>query len=261
MQVDYKSTITITFGDAGENHVGMQQLGKKLEKGFTYEDLKAVQEILSGDGDYETELVDLEALLPEELRTPETKGASILIMRDVLPMFDLDHDATFETLKELTWDSKFYSAKHGGVANKKARWNNCFGDFSQIADIPNKKGTVHNFTDVPCLQIIRSDMALLLGERVSKFIAEGNYYYKADSCGISAHGDAERRCVIAFRFGKEMPICYQWYQNTKKVGTKATFTIRGGDAYIMSDKAVGHDWRKKLVPTLRHAAGCKKYTE
>lgn len=27
----------------------------------------------------------------------------------------------------------------------------------------------------------------------------------------------------------------------------------------MSDKAVGFDWKKKNIPTLRHAAGSKKY--
>jgi hypothetical protein len=77
----------------------MPQLGQKLSKGFTYEELKAVQDVLSGDGDYATELVDLEALLPEHLRTSGTKGACILIMRDILPAFGLEHGQTFETLK------------------------------------------------------------------------------------------------------------------------------------------------------------------
>jgi hypothetical protein len=32
-------TITITFGDRAENHVGMQQLGLAAAEGFSYEDL------------------------------------------------------------------------------------------------------------------------------------------------------------------------------------------------------------------------------
>lgn len=32
-------------------------------------------------------------------------------------------------------------------------------------------------------------------------------------------------------------------------------SLRSGDLYAMSDKAVGHDWLKKSTPTLRHAAG------
>jgi hypothetical protein len=29
----------------------------------------------------------------------------------------------------------------------------------------------------------------------------------------------------------------------------------------MSDKAVGFDWKKKNIMTLRHAAGCEKFLE
>jgi len=36
--------------------------------------------------------------------------------------------------------------------------------------------------------------------------------------------------------------------------------LHDGDVYAMSEKAVGTDWKKKLVPTLRHATGCKTYT-
>jgi hypothetical protein len=35
--------------------------------------------------------------------------------------------------------------------------------------------------------------------------------------------------------------------------------LNHGDIYIMSDKAVGYDWKKRKIPTLRHAAGCKKF--
>ena len=30
--------------------------------------------------------------------------------------------------------------------------------------------------------------------------------------------------------------------------------------YIMSEKAVGFDWFKKITPTLRHSTGCPKFT-
>jgi hypothetical protein len=254
-----KSTITITFGDAGENHVGMQEVGHKLDRGFTYEELKEVQEIYSNSDEYVTELIDLESFLPEEHRSERTRGASILIIRDILDSFELSHEDSFNILANLKWDSQFWSQKHGRVVNKNARHNFCVADFSQEADLENKRGTVHDFKDVKCLQRIRSDMALMLGERVNRFIAEGNYYYNSSSCGIGYHSDAERRCVIAVRFGKEMPLCFHWYLNSERVGKKATFNIRGGDAYIMSDLAVGSKIRK--WPTLRHAAGCKKYTE
>lgn len=31
--------------------------------------------------------------------------------------------------------------------------------------------------------------------------------------------------------------------------------------YVMSEKAVGTDWKMSKIPTLRHATGCKKFTE
>lgn len=35
--------------------------------------------------------------------------------------------------------------------------------------------------------------------------------------------------------------------------------LNNGDIYIMSEKAVGTDWKKKNTLTLRHAAGAPKY--
>jgi len=37
--------------------------------------------------------------------------------------------------------------------------------------------------------------------------------------------------------------------------------LNDGDMYIMSDKAVGFDWKKRNTKTLRHAAGCAKFLE
>ena len=28
----------------------------------------------------------------------------------------------------------------------------------------------------------------------------------------------------------------------------------------MSDKAVGYDWKRSSIPTLRHSAGCEQFT-
>ena len=52
---------------------------------------------------------------------------------------------------------------------------------------------------------------------------------------------------------------YQWFLNSKPIGKRIKFELNDGDIYFMSKKAVGTDWKRKLIPTLRHAAGCKKY--
>ena len=37
--------------------------------------------------------------------------------------------------------------------------------------------------------------------------------------------------------------------------SQVEINMKGGDIYIMSEKAVGQDWRKRNIYTLRHAAG------
>lgn len=39
------------------------------------------------------------------------------------------------------------------------------------------------------------------------------------------------------------------------------FELHDGDMYMMSEKAVGFDWLQKIKPTVRHATGCRNYTE
>jgi hypothetical protein len=57
-----------------------------------------------------------------------------------------------------------------------------------------------------------------------------------------------------------MPLCFAWYHRFQQVGDTYRYELNGGDIYMMSEKAVGHDWRKSSQYTLRHAAGCDKYT-
>ena len=73
------------------------------------------------------------------------------------------------------------------------------------------------------------------------------------------HGDKERRKVIALRLGESMPMSWQWYHRSEQVGEPFSFVFRSGDLYLMSERAVGNDWRKSSLYTMRHAAGAEKY--
>jgi hypothetical protein len=67
--------------------------------------------------------------------------------------------------------------------------------------------------------------------------------------------------VIGVRIGHaSMPIHYQWYHKGDPVGDQLIIPLESGDIYIMSEKATGNDWKKKTIPTLRHAVGCAKFT-
>ena len=37
--------------------------------------------------------------------------------------------------------------------------------------------------------------------------------------------------------------------------------LEPGDVYIMSETAVGTNWKRMTVLTLRHATGCDKFTK
>ena len=52
-----------------------------------------------------------------------------------------------------------------------------------------------------------------------------------------------------------MQLVFSWYHRFKKVGETYRHLLNGGDIYIMSEKAVGTDWKRSSIFTLRHAAG------
>ena len=150
---------------------------------------------------------------------------------------------------------------YGKVVNSIARHNICFADFDQESDIPAGKGTVVNFASLPHLNNLRNALPDYLGDLSENLYAEGNKYYDIKKCGIGYHGDVERRIVIGTRLGSPMNLSYLWFHQSKPIGEKVTIKLEHGDMYIMSDEAVGYNWKKKLTPRLRHAAGCEKYTK
>jgi hypothetical protein len=48
--------------------------------------------------------------------------------------------------------------------------------------------------------------------------------------------------------------------NSTQVGSRCLIELKGGDMYVMSEKATGYDWKGRSKLTLRHAAGCSKFT-
>ena len=51
-----------------------------------------------------------------------------------------------------------------------------------------------------------------------------------------------------------MNLHFNWFYNSKSVGETLKLTLNNGDMYIMSEKAVGNDWKKRSIYTLRHSA-------
>lgn len=264
-----QSTITITLGDQAENHAGMQILGKLVEagQGFNLEDLKIIQRNLEEIG-IVCELVPLE--LNQKLDTIDTsidipEAAYVLIIRDgVNKIFErcgeFSQRNLFEEHMVLELDKQAFMK--GRVVNKHARWNLCFDEAGQEPDYEAKKGRIVAYDDIPITKLFLSQITKYFGPKSENLKGEGNYYYDKTKCGIGFHGDSERRKVIGIRLGlgEGPPLHYQWFRESKPVGDRIILNLNGGDMYVMSEKAVGQDWKKRKTFTLRHATGSQKFT-
>jgi len=240
-------TISITFGECAENNIGMQLIGKKAIESLSVYDF---QNVISKFGNA-CEIHDLSF---------DGKVAHFCIIRNGVNLFGEDKDKIFEELLKLPYDKQMLF--RGKVVNKIPRWNSCFSDFSQDPHIIEGKGTVIDFRNSP-LSGLR-DKISLFGSKANKLNAELNYYYDVNKCGIGWHIDNERKVVICARFGASMLMSFSWFgklnptEKTKAIGPKFDFVLNHGDIYAMTDS--GHYIGKNKVH-LRHAAGCKKYTD
>jgi hypothetical protein len=252
MNSELKKVYTITFGDVAENHAKMQKIGTLHERGYSVEQLRNIQEKLTGYG-LTTEMVDLNVGFDEKF-----SEAKVLVIRRGA-QFILSEETTDGLMAEndnLTMDKK--ALMKGRVVNKVARWNLCFAEEDQEPNYEDGKGRVVAWKHIPRMSRIRQ----VISEWTEDVLLNGeaNYYYDISKCGIGFHGDGERRKVFAVRMGETMPIYFKWFQNSQQVGDPFEVVLNDGDMYIMSEKAVGFDWLKKKIPTLRHSTGCSKFT-
>jgi hypothetical protein len=249
-------TITITFSERVENNVGMQMIGELADCGFTIEELEAAKLRFEETGCV-CELVSLNQDIGIN-----TEPASVLVIRNAVNKFlenqDADSDDLYVQLRDLEWDTK--ALMYGRVVNKHARSNLCFNDAAQEPNYAQGMGRIIPYDDVNLLKIVRDSLGEYIGEKAVDLKAEGNYYRDVSVNGISFHGDAERLKVIAIRLGTSLPIYYNWFYKSEPKGQRMSIQLNHGDMYIMSEKAVGNDWKLKNKPTLRHATGAAKYT-
>jgi hypothetical protein len=258
-QTEVNPTYTITFGDVAENHAGMQKIGVLHERGFTLDELTELKGKLDALG-LETRIHSLSDSLRAVVTELTVDDAHVLVIRKGV-QYMLHGDASGDTSRvmrenrDLQQDTK--ALMRGRVVNKRARYNLCFAEFDQEPEYTIGKGRVVSYERVPLVSMIRKTIRDWCGHELN---GEGNYYYDHLQCGIGYHGDSERRKVFAFRMGHPMPLYFQWFHRTEPVGPRIKLDLDDGDMYVMCEKSVGSDWKKRVIPTLRHATGSDKYT-
>jgi alkylated DNA repair dioxygenase AlkB len=251
--------VTITMGDVAENHVGMEQLGTQVGvgDGFNLKDLKEMKKQLKLIG-ITSRILTLKSPNPDV-----QDNAYVLVAKEAVTKI-LQQKSTYDDQKmmdeqiALNWDKK--ALMRGRVVNKHARWNLCYDTKSSKADYENGKCTVIAYNKIPITKLLVESLSTYFGDKAKNLKGEGNYY-SSNASGIGFHGDSERRKVIGIRLGESLPLYFRWYHSHERVGNKIKVDLDGGDIYVMSEYAVGTNWKKSTLYTLRHATGAKKYID
>jgi len=282
--------MSLTCAPGGENHAGMEIIGRMPVKGegFKATDMEGLGPYFKNLG-FDSSVLNLNNLSGQNtiMGLGSDDQARVLLLRRWI-------QATFEVTtvqdiyKELiadTWDAEYLDKNkyrieivdgvetkvRGKRMNKRARTNLCYvAGREQDPDVWKGKGRIVDLKKKIALNQavdrLRGMIEAGLIEIGSKTkveinVVEGNRYYNLKTTGIGFHGDTERVVVICISIGCDnYPMRWQWFKDGMPLGNPIDITLNCGDVYIMSEKAVGADWKLRSIYTLRHAAGAKKYT-
>tara|TARA_B110000444_G_scaffold97683_1_gene92704 strand:+ start:195 stop:1061 length:867 start_codon:yes stop_codon:yes gene_type:complete len=255
-----KPTWSLTIGNGGENHTGMEFLGnmRKKGQGWDIDRLLYAKEILENIFDKHVDLFNLNELCLEGVTIPEgqkPKDSYLMVVRGFLS--DRVHQNMIKELGSYVWDRKYWDTRRQKVLNKLARANVCYGKEGRDANYAEGKGTIVGFEQSPLVGNLLKVVEILMRDK--DLIVEGNQYDDVSKNGIGPHGDSERVCVSCLRVGESMPMKFGMFWNCKLRGKPFETLIKGGDLYFMSEEAVGAEWKSRSKWVWRHCAGAPKY--
>ena len=259
----FEDVVSITFGKIAEHHVGMKQIKSKNKNNikYTLDDFKRIKKKYEDIG-CKVEII----CLNDSINVRATK-AYVMVVRNAVNNIIQNSNILIKYHKELTenviWDTQYYDIRRKRKLNKLKRANMCVDEVGEVADIDNKIGTTHPWSKFPILSKIKAFIEESGGEKFKGLKGEGNRYSDGGvkKHGIGYHGDKERpEGVVCVRSGKNpsMDMHFQWYHNSERIGEHVIIKLNAGDIYYMCAKAGGADWRRRKVPTLRHATGAPK---
>jgi len=291
--------MSLTCAPGGENHAGMEIIGRMPVKGegFTASDIEGLgtyfedkaEVWISEAGIESVTVLDLNTLSGENqiVELDTDNQARVLLLRNWVQS-TFEPTTVQDIYKELiadTWDAEYLDKNkyrtevvdgvetkvRGKRMNKRARTNLCYvAGREQEPDVWKGKGRIVDLKKKTALYQAVDRLRSMIKEGLLSFdsktkveinVVEGNRYYNLKNTGIGFHGDTERVVVICISIGCDnYPMRWQWFKDGMPVGNPINITLNCGDVYIMSEKAVGSDWKLRSIYTLRHAAGAKKYT-
>lgn len=235
--------------------------GTMAEEGFSAERLRKICASLNAQGIC-ARIVDLRADAVAKGAPASTlermDEAVVLVIRDGANALTNDPQMANKMLAEhqgLEYDTK--TLMYNKVCDAISRRNLYFAEEARPSDIANGQNTVVAWPTVPANVQCLCALTELLGT-TDVTTAVANYYPNPRKCGIGWHGDAERRQTIMVRLGSgsnTRPIHFMWCEKAKKIASPVTIPLQHGDVMVPCAKAVGTDYKRSSVPTVRHATG------
>jgi hypothetical protein len=220
----FTGTVTLTFGEVAESHVGMQKIGHMSEKSFSLYDLQLAQKYFKTKG-CNAFIIKLNDYLPSKKDIKNKEELKYLKIAKTEPDFEayilIVRNGLGKNKKEnllFDWDTKLYNERRNIVQNKNARHNLNFDKIGQVANFEEGKGTTIPWNNVPLVDKLKKSLVDAFGDSAKGLKCEGNKYYNYNKTGIGYHGDSERRKVIGVRLGKPMNMHFMWYYNFEPRG-------------------------------------------
>ena len=236
---------TALFGDCVKREA--PATGSIAPQGFSPKHLREIASVLRKQS-IETEIVEL---TPHCDRT-DAEEACVLIIRGYDPSLA---DDSLRRVQQLSYDT--FTKMYGAVRQAHSRHMVYAAAEERKAQPENGLHTVVPWSDLQELDKARKWVTGVLGtaDVQSACILR---YPDIRRCGIRFHGDGERRQTILYRLGPNSirsPLHLQWYMQGAPISQPITITLEHGDFCVSSAKAVGTDWKRRSIPTLRHATG------
>lgn len=262
----YSWTATGTASQSTEAHAGAEIHGTPAERGYSKEDIDAIQQRVIEMHDMSIEVHNLHEMgegFPE---------AYLLVIDNFLnpkQHAELCEEVQSEVVEKDLLDK--FAPMRGTLKNKRARWTTEYGPDEVKSTFckykPGDKippGEVLSGGVLPFVKHPKMHNVVKLLERVldrQGLRMEMNYYYDKKKCYIGFHGDGERKDVAGVIMGAPKDLHFQGFRKAEPVGNMLTVTLNSGSLYVMSEKATGNDWiqarARKDVIHYRHAAGGK----
>jgi len=231
----------------------VQALGQCAERGFSPEQLRALHAKLSAEGSATTPSRIYE--LTSACRASGASDANVLVVK--LPT-DVA-DGAYAEMREAIKYSR-YAFRYGRRVESRSR-NIAYVSGEPCSEDPESNAPeVVAWRDVPHCQRVREFLNGLLCDTEAVH-AVAIRYADIRECGIRWHGDAERRKTLVTRLGpnsERHPFWLMWYHNHAPVSDPIRIDLAHGEVCIPSEKAVGTDFKRSTIPTLRHATGFLK---